>query len=107
MSDETTDLVWGGETQSEERTFALAAHLLAFVFPVFGPLIVYFIKKDSSRYVAYHAVQATVFQVITYLIGSATCGIGFILLILPILAALKANKGEWEDPYPLIGGIGR
>lgn len=103
----TTELTWGGETTSEERTFALAAHLLVFIAPVFGPLIVYFIKKDSSKYVAYHAVQATVFQLITYLIGGATCGIGFLLVILSVLAAMKANKGEWDEPYPLISGIGK
>ena len=103
----STELTWGGETTSEERTFALAAHLLTFVAPIFGPLIVYFIKKDSSRYVAYHAVQATVFQLITGLVGGATGGVGFLLVVLSIMAALKANKGEWEDPYPLIGGIGR
>lgn len=103
----STELQWGGETTSEERTFALVAHALAFVAPIIGPLVIYFIKKDGSRYVAYHAIQATLFQVITYLIGGATCGVGFILIILSVLAALKANKGEWENPYPLIGGIGR
>ena len=103
----STELQWGGETTSEERTFALAAHVLTFVAPIIGPLVVYFIKKDSSRFVAYHAIQATVFQLITYLIGGATCGVGFLLVILSVLAALKANKGEWEAPYPLIGGIGR
>ncbi len=97
---------WGGETTSEERTFALAAHLLAFVAPIFGPLILYFIKKDSSRFVAYHAIQATLFQVIAWLVGGATCGVGFLLFILSILTAIKANKGEWEG-YPLIGGVGR
>lgn len=103
----STELQWGGETTSEERTFALVAHLLTFVAPIIGPLIVYFIKKESSRYVAYHAIQATLFQVIAYLIGGATCGVGLLLLILSILAAIKANKGEWENPYPLIGGVGR
>ncbi|MCB9777561.1 MAG: DUF4870 domain-containing protein [Alphaproteobacteria bacterium] len=103
----STDLTWGGETTPEDRTFALAAHLLAFIAPIIGPLIVYFIKKDGSRFVAYHALQATVFQLIAYIIGGATCGIGLLLMILSILAAMKANKGEWDDPYPLIGSVGR
>ncbi len=97
---------WGAETTSEERTFALAAHLLTFVAPIFGPLVIYFIKKDSSRFVAYHAIQATLFQVITWALGGATCGVGFLLVVLSIMVALKANKGEW-DAYPLIGGVGR
>lgn len=103
----TTDMTWGGETTPEDRTFALAAHLLAFIAPIIGPLVVYFIKKDSSRFVAYHALQATIFQLIAYIIGGATCGIGLLLMILSIMAALKANKGEWDEPYPLIGSVGR
>ena len=103
----STELTWGGETTSEERTFTLAANLLTFVVPIIGPLVIYFLKKDSSRFVAYHAAQAALFQVISWLIGSATCGVGFVLVILSVLAAMKANKGEWEDPYPLIGSVAR
>ncbi|RME23341.1 MAG: DUF4870 domain-containing protein [Deltaproteobacteria bacterium] len=100
-------MTFGGETTSEERTLALVAHLLVFIAPVLGPLVIYLIKKDTSRFVAYHALQATVFQLIAWIIGGATCGIGFLLVVLSILAAIKANKGEWEEPYPLIGSIGR
>jgi len=103
----TTDLTWGGDVTPEDRTFALVAHLLAFVVPIFGPLVIYFIKKDSSRFVAYHAIQATIFQLITLIISGATCGLGILLVVLSVMAALKANKGEWEDPYPLVGSIGR
>lgn len=104
MSD--ANLTWGGETSSDERTMALAAHLLAFILPVFGPLIIYFIKKDSSRFVAYHAMQATIFQTIAWALGGATCGVALVLLILPIVWAVKSNKGEWTG-YPLIDGIGK
>ena len=99
-------LVWGGGTSSEERTLALLAHLSSFLLPVFGPLILWAIKKDSSRFVGYHAMQATVFQVLAYLISGATCGVGLLLLILPVVWGLKAHRGEWEG-YPLIDGIGK
>lgn len=99
-------LTWGGETTADERMWALGAHLCAFVFPVLAALIVYFIKKDESKFVAYHAAQAMAFQLIAWIIGGATCGVGLILLVIPIWIAMKAHKGEWEG-YPLIAGIGR
>jgi uncharacterized Tic20 family protein len=103
MSD--TNLTWGGETTSEERTMALAAHLLAFILPVAGPGIIWFLKKDTSKFVAYHSLQAAIFQIIAWAIGGATCGVGLLLLILPIVWGIKANKGEWQG-YPLIDGVG-
>ena len=104
MSDGT--MTWGGETTSEERTLAMGAHLLAFLFPVVGPLIIWILKRDTSRYTGYHALQAAIFQAISWGIGGATCGVGLSLLILPIMWSMKANKGEWTG-YPLIDGVGR
>ena len=104
MADGT--MVWGAEANSDERMWALIAHLLAFVFPVLGPLGVYLIKKDESRFVGYHAMQATVFQLIIYIIGGITCGVGLIGTLLGVYLALQANKGSW-DGYPLIASVGR
>lgn len=99
-------MTWASETTSEERTLAMCAHLLALLFPVIGPLFIWLLKKETSRYTGYHALQATIFQAIAWFIGSATCGVGLVLLILPIVWAMKANNGEWVG-YPLIDGIGR
>ena len=57
-----------GLSQSEESTLAMFAHLgilLNLVTGLLGllpPLIIYFAYKDRSRYVAYQALQALVFQ---------------------------------------------
>lgn len=96
---------WGEPTTSDERLFALLAHVLTFVVPVLGALGVYLIKKDESRFVAYHATQAIVFQLITWIIGGVTCGFGLVLTLLAVWMALQANKGEWSG-YPLIDGVG-
>jgi uncharacterized Tic20 family protein len=100
------EMQWGGETTSDERTFALIAHLSVFVVPVIGPLIIYVIKKDESKYVAYHSVQAAIFQLISMAIAGATCGIGLVLLIVPIWMGIRAYNGEWAG-YPLIDSAGR
>jgi uncharacterized Tic20 family protein len=102
----TEPATWGGETTDQERTYAMAAHILAVFFPVFGAGRIYAMKQDESAYIKYHSLQAAIFQLIAWAIGSATCGVGLLLLVLPILWAMKANKGEWTG-YPLLDGIGR
>lgn len=110
------------EVSKDERTFAMLAHLCCFVLPVVGPLVLWLVKKDESKFVAYHAIQAAVFQVAGYLIsgvlGSVLSGVtlGFccfaspVFVLLPIVGgvvwAIKAHNGLWEG-YPLLAGIGR
>jgi uncharacterized protein len=59
----------------DERTWAMLAHLSVLVNLVtvlLGPvasLIIYLVYKDRSRYVAYHALQSTVFQLIAWIVG--------------------------------------
>ncbi|HLE51486.1 MAG TPA: DUF4870 domain-containing protein [Anaerolineales bacterium] len=60
---------------SDERTWAMLAHLsvlLNLVTGFLGPiaaLIIYFVYKDRSRYVAYQSMQAFVFQLIWWVGG--------------------------------------
>jgi uncharacterized protein len=100
------ELQWGGETTSDERLWAMLAHFSAFVVPVLGPLLAYLLKKDESPYVAYHAVQAGIFQVVSYAITGATCGLGAVLFVLPIWIGIRAYNGEWAG-YPLLDSAGR
>jgi uncharacterized Tic20 family protein len=107
MSDAPSSLApWGSETTADERTTALLAHLSAFVIPVLGPLLIWFLKKDSSRFTAYHALQSLFFQIACSLISGATCGLGLLLLVMPIWMAKRAHDGEWAG-YPLIEGLGK
>ena len=105
-----------GEITKDEKTMAMLAHILG-IFGFLGPLIIYAIKGNESKFVAYHAMQATVltvgFTVFMIVIYVVTCGIGA-LLILPLIPlliiaqvwiAMKANEGEWRG-YPLIDQIG-
>lgn len=58
---------------ADERTWAMLAHfsILLNLFTVFlgtaAALIIYLVYKDRSRYVAYHSMQAFVFQLITFI----------------------------------------
>ncbi len=123
--------VFGGTVTQDERSMAMLAHLLQIFTGFIGPLVLYLVKREQSKFVAFHALQALVWQV-TYMAfmmvgGVATFAItiltmhnshGFpvfflffwllamagwcLNLILGILYTIKANNGEWSS-YPVIG----
>jgi uncharacterized protein len=68
-------------SQADERTWAMIAHLsilgnlvTGFLGPV-AALVIYLVYKERSRYVAYQAMQAFVFQLIWWVGGWALAGI--------------------------------
>jgi uncharacterized protein len=79
-------------SEKDERTFAMLSHLsilLNLVTGFLGPvaaLVIYFIYKDRSRYVRYHAMQSFVFQLIWWLGAGILAGITW--TISGILAAI-------------------
>lgn len=66
---------------SEERTWAMLAHLSVLVnlfTAVLGPvaaLLIYLLFKDRSRYVAYHSLQAFINQLIWWVGGGVIIGV--------------------------------
>jgi uncharacterized protein len=111
---------------AEEKQWAMYCHLAAFLgYLVFlmsflGPLLVWQLKKDTSRFVDFHGKESLNFQlnmfgyaVLMILFAIATCGIGAILvvplfsvlaiyvIVMPIVAAVKASNGETYR-YPFI-----
>lgn len=75
-------------TQGEERTWAMLAHLSVLVnlfTGVLGPvvaLIIYLMFANRSRYVAYHAMQSFLFQLVVWY------GIGVMWGVVGILSAV-------------------
>ena len=98
---------------SDERTLAMLTHLLAIVSHFIGPLIVWLIKKDESKFVDHHGKEALNFSItafIVYLICIPLTLIGVGCIVLPaigivtlvffILAAVAANNGQYYR-YPV------
>lgn len=120
MADDSTEATQTGiaAPSADECTWGMVAHLAAlagFVIPfgsVLGPLVVWLIKKDTMPLVDDQGKEALNFQ-ITMLIGFIIClvlafvvvGIflGLLLgladLVMVIMAAVKAQKGE-KYRYP-------
>lgn len=53
---------------SDEKTMALLSHVLTFVFPILGPLVIYLVKKNESSFVTYHAKESLNFQITLFII---------------------------------------
>jgi len=99
-------MTWGESPTSDDKLWGLVAHLSAFVgWMGLGALLMYLVFKDKP-YIRYHAVQSGVVQIAIWIIGTVTCGLGFILFLVPIWGAYKAYQGDW-DGYPVISGVGR
>lgn len=92
----------------DERSMATLAQVLAIFTGFLGPLVIYLVAKDDQPFVKHHAAEALNFQ-ITVTIAAIVSGILTLLLIgllllplvligalvLEIIAAIAANKGEW------------
>lgn len=97
---------------SDERLWALLSHLAYFFFTIFGPLIVWVVKKDDSEFVANQAKEALNFQLSLVLIG-VLCGVTLILLpvailvgiagiVFSVIAGMKAYEGkDYRYPYSI------
>ena len=108
---------------ADQRTMALAAHLLGIFTWFIGPLIIWLINKDdaSKAFVTDQAKEALNFNItiaaimlVLFVLGIVTLGIGFLIalpimlvvglgaLVLIILAAIKANEGvAYRYPFAI------
>jgi uncharacterized Tic20 family protein len=77
---------------SEEHTWALLAHLSVYLNLITGllgsvvALIIYLVYKDRSRYIAYQALQSTVFQLTVWVgVGLVIGGIWLVTAALSLV----------------------
>lgn len=88
-------------------SMAMLCHLLAIFSGFLAPLIIYLIKKDEDKFVAFHSLQAIYFELLAIPFAMITCGLGSIVVIIfNIIALTRANNGEWYE-YPIAGAWAR
>ncbi len=111
-----------GAVAPEDRVMGMLAYVLAIFTYWLGPLILWLVKKDQSKFVAFHALQALVLMGVMFVVGIAAniltalhlgliawpvAGLlGFGAFVLNIIAAIAANKGDWYE-MPVIGKYAR
>jgi len=105
----------------EDRQWAMFAHLSALAgllvggFTFVGPLVIWLMKKDESKFVDANGKESLNFQLniliyslVSMVITVATCGVAVPLplaimvyaIVMPIIAGIKANEGQVYE-YPL------
>ena len=96
----------------DEKTMALVAHFGAILTSFVAPLIVYLVKKEESKFVAFHALQTLYFTLACFAVIFVTSFIliGLFLWPIPIifniLAGVKVLNGD-DFEYPVVGKIAR
>ena len=106
----------------DDRTWAMLGHIaglagyLTGIGQYIGPLVIFILYKDKSKFVAFHALQSLFFQLailvaglLVVLIAMLTCVGGLLAIplsiaaiVYPIVVGLKASHGEWHE-YWLVG----
>lgn len=105
--------------RKDERTWAMLCHLSVFaahIFPlgnIIAPLIIWLIKKEESAFVDFHGKEVLNFQISLVIYFAIAFVLIFVLIGLPlfialwvfsliivVVAALKANDGQYYR-YPL------
>jgi uncharacterized protein len=101
------------EVSQDARTMGMLCHLLLVFFPMgwLGSLIIWLIERDSSPFVDDQGKEAMNFVITvliaTFALGIITCGFGvpvviLVAIILAILAAIAANKGQaYRYPFAI------
>ncbi|MFT4215133.1 MAG: DUF4870 domain-containing protein [Microbacterium sp.] len=98
---------------ADEKMWATLVHVGGIVLGVLSPLVGYLVLRDRGPFVRQHTAAALNFQLtilIADLVGALLVfvGVGVLLifaisvvaLVFSIIAAVKANRGEWYT-YPL------
>ena len=103
---------------AEERTWGMLAHVSAIIaaaiaLSFLGPLIVMLVQGQKSDFVRRQSVEALNFQITTYIAALVSAILIFVLiglillvvvgigwLVLSIMAAVAANRGE-DYRYPV------
>lgn len=108
--------------EQDDRTWAMLGHIaglagyLTGVGQYIGPLVIFVIYKDKSKFVAFHALQSLFFQLgllvaglLVVVLAMLTCLGGLLgiplavaAIVYPIVVALRAKDGEWYE-YWLVG----
>ena len=90
-----------------DRLALVIAHGGTFFAWFLAPLLVYLLKRDSSRRVAYEALQALLWSALGSVVAIATCGLAIpVFLVWHLIGAVKALNGQPYE-YPLVADVAR
>jgi uncharacterized protein len=86
-----------GSLTPDETTFAALAHILQPVTWWIGPLIIFFVKRES-KFVSFHAMQALLWQIIRVLIYVISFACFFLFMFTFIVPHAASHPGNQMPP---------
>jgi uncharacterized membrane protein len=91
------------EITSDEKTMATLAHVLQLVGWWIAPLIIYLVKRDS-KFVAFHAMQALLWQLILLVVWFSAMIVWFFTIFFVVFShAGKAGSPQPPSPGFFLG----
>lgn len=96
----------------DEKTMAMIVHFGAILTGFIAPLVVYLMKKDESKYLAYQSLQALYFTLACFVASIVLSVVLIGLFIWPvavvfnIIAGIKVSNGQHYE-YPVVGKMAR
>jgi uncharacterized protein len=120
----------GYDSTQDDRLWSMLSYVLSIFTAFIAPLIVFLVKKDTSRFVAFHAMQSLIMYAgygilgIAIFLVSLVLGmlgplallalplfiaywiLGIAIFVFTIVAAIKSFSGEWYE-IPVIGKVAR
>ena len=112
------------DSTQDDRLWAMLSYVLGIVTWFIGPLILFLVKKDSSKFVGFHAMQGLIMygalsvlwvgtSVLSGILGLLAAPLWFLapvaslaVFIFAIIGAIKSYAGEWYE-VPLVGKMAR
>ena len=83
------------EITQDERTMSTLAHLLQLVTAWIGPLVIFFVKRDSL-FVKFHALQALILQICL----AALWIVGAVIFMVTMFATMSRSGGSAHHAPP-------
>jgi uncharacterized protein len=90
-----------------DRLAVLIAHAGTLFAWFLAPLVVFLLKRGTSRYAEYHALQALIWSALGTVVSALTCGLAIpVFLAFHLYAAWRIHRGG-EYEYPIAGDVAR
>ncbi len=89
----------------DDKTFGVLSHLIGIPTSVLGPLLIWQIKKDQSKFVVDQAKEALNFQILILILqfaagftifftaGALNGAVGVLSVVFSVIGAIEASKG--------------
>ncbi|MBN2584061.1 MAG: DUF4870 domain-containing protein [Planctomycetes bacterium] len=91
-----------GEMKPDDKTMGMLCHLLG-IFTFIGPLIIWLVKKDESRYVDVHGKEALNFQLSLFIFLAGVGVVETVLAVIPFINCLALVLMPALGLIPLFG----